>query len=269
MHLTQLLDTHFGPNGEAELAERLRGGADPEEANAEGETPLHVAVRRCRPGAVAILLDAGARIETPNAHGKTAYVHAVRRGFQDVASLLEARGARTELGDADRFAVAVTRGRLEEARSMLATDPGLARTGNPEEDRLLADVAGRNSAEPVRLLLEAGADLEARALDDGTALHQAAWFGQPENARLLLDAGASLEVFDGVHQSSPLGWAVHGSRYSGGAEERRASYVEVVRDLLAAGSRLRYPGDAGDAYRRRLLADAPPEIAALLTDPPD
>ena len=98
----------------------------------------------------------------------------------------------------------------------------------------------------------------------GVALHQAAWFGQPDNARLLIAAGSALEVFDATHRSSPLGWAVHGSRYSGGAEERQEHYVALVRMFLEAGSALHYPGETGGRYRRRLLDDASPRVRPLL-----
>ena len=86
---------------------------------------------------------------------------------------------------------------------MLAVHPDAVRTGNAEEDRLLADVAGR------------------------------------------VDAGAPLDFFDAIHKSSPIGWAVHGSRYSGGAEERQYA-------------------DPGDAYLRRLLHDATPQVREVL-----
>ena len=73
------------------------------------------------------------------------------------------------------------------------------------------------------------------------------------------------DVFDPTHQSSPLGWAVHGARYSGGADERSGVYIELVRLLLNAGSSLHYPDDPdGDAYLKRLLEDAPAEIAKRL-----
>ena len=78
-------------------------------------------------------------------------------------------------------------------------------------------------------------------------------------------AGASLDAFDATHQTSPIGWAVHGSRYSGGAEERQGAYVSLVRMLLDAGSSLCYPEDStGDAYIRRLLNDGSPEVAEIL-----
>ena len=104
-----------------------------------------------------------------------------------------------------------------------------------------------------------------RVLDEGTPLHQAAWFGQPDNARLLIDAGASLDVFDAVHEKSPLGRAVHGSRYSGAADERQDAYLALVRMLLAAGSSLQYPGGSrDDAYTGVLFDDASPQVREVL-----
>jgi len=241
----------------------LDDGADPNEREGSlSETPLHVATRRRRAGAVEILLARRADIDAKTAGGKTAYAHAVRRGFDDVAAPLRKQGADTVLNEPDRFAVAVVEGRLDDARAILADHPEVARTGNPEEDRLLADVAGRNGSPPVELLISAGADLTAPGLDSGTPLHQAAWFGQPDNARLLIDAGAALDIFDTTHASSPIRWAVHGSRYSSDAEARQDAYVALVRMLLAAGSDLEYPGETqSDAYSRRLLDDASPQGA--------
>lgn len=264
------LDMEYGPDGDEHLGSLLAAGdVDLEERKGpEAETLLHVATRRRRLSAVRMLLDRGAGIDARTAGGKTAFAHAARRGFHEIADLLEGRGADVSLAVPDRFAAAVLNGGLAEARSLLDSHPGIARTGNPEEDRVLADAAGRPDPEPVRLLVAAGADLSAPGLDDGTALHQAAWFGQPVNARLLIDAGAPLDLFDAVHRSSPLGWAVHGSRYSGGAEERQKVYVELVRMLLEGGSTLRYPGDQGDAYLRRLREDASSSVLRELPGEP-
>jgi ankyrin repeat protein len=57
------------------------------------------------------------------------------------------------------------------------------------------------SPEAVQVLLAAGADLEARDEDGGTALMYAASFSEdPKVAQVLLDAGADLEA------RSELGW---------------------------------------------------------------
>lgn len=263
--LHEFIDTQYGPDGDVLLKQRLVEGADPD-VRVGGETLLHVAARRRRSNAVAILIEHDADLDAENDYGKTAYAHALRRGFDEVAAILAEAGANRALNEADHLALAVTRGQLAEAKRLIEAHPGCVRTGNPEEDRLLADVAGRNAIEPVTLLIEAGADLSAPGLDDGTPLHQAAWFGQPANARVLVDAGAPLDVFDSVHSSSPLGWAVHGSRYSGGADERQNVYVELVRLLLDAGSSLHYPDDPGGAYLKRLRTDATEQVKEWLPD---
>lgn len=268
--LHELLDWHYGADAEQMLQRLLKEGADPDQrGGASEETALQVAVRRRRLKAVEILVDHGADLDARTAGGKTAYAHAVRRGFGEVADFLETRGATAELNVPDRLAVAIVNGRMDEAKRILDRYPDAARTGNPEEDRLLADIAGRDDPIFVELLISAGADLAARGLDDGTPLHQAAWFGQPDAARLLIDAGAPLDAFDRTHQSSPIHWAVHGSRYSGGAEERQDAYMAVVTMLLAAGSGLCYPDDAdGDAYFERLLRDASPPVRRVLEKRP-
>ena len=266
MTLHDFLDCNYGADGEELLRRKLADGADPDSREGPlAETPLHVATRRRRAAAVGILIDAGADIDAKTAGGKTAYAHAARRGFDDVVTELAQRGADATLDAPDRFAVASVQGRLDEARRLLERHAGAIRTGNPEEDRLLADVAGRNETDVVEFLVTAGADLSAPGLDGGTPLHQAAWFGQPDNARILIDAGAPLDLFDPVHESSPVHWAAHGSRYSGEAEDRQDVYVAVTRMLVEAGSSLHYPGrPEDDAYVRRLLKDASPQVRDVL-----
>ncbi len=264
--LHEHLDMAYGPTGAEVLRGMLKDGADVDGIDSKsGEAPIHTATRRRRLDAVEILLDAGADKDALNGHGKSAYVHAARRGFDEVAEFLSERGADTSMNDAGRLAVALSNHQLDEARQWLADHPGIARTGNPEEDRLLADMAGRPSAEPVKLLISAGANLAAPGLDGGTPLHNAAWFAQPKNARLLVEAGAPLDVFERVHGSSPIGWVAHGSRYSGGAEQQQDAYVELASLLLAAGCQLHYPGDEGGAaYRTWLLEVSTPRVAAVL-----
>jgi ankyrin repeat protein len=218
-----------------------------------------------RTQACEILVRFGADINAKTSGRKTAYAHCIRRRFNDLAERLAELGADTFLNTADQFAVAIFNGQLDKAAQILAEHPEVAHTGNPEEDRLLADVAGRNDSAPVKLLIKAGADLHARALDDGTPLHQAAWFGQPQNARILIEAGASVDIFEKVHGSSPIGWVTHGSRYSGGASERQDVYIELAQIFLEAGCSLHYPNEPeSDKYYRRLLEDATPAVKGIL-----
>jgi ankyrin repeat protein len=268
MTLHELLDFEYGTDGDIVLQRMLAAGVDiNQRSGPQDETPLHVAARRRRAVATNILLSHGADIDARTAGGKTAYAHAIRRKFSDVVAILLAHGADTTLNQADEFAVAVVNGRIADAQGILAANPRIARTGNPEEDRLFADIAGRGDERAVELLIQAGGDLAATGLDSGTPLHQAAWFGQPGNARLLIHAGAPLDMFDATHQGSPLHWAAHGSRHSGDADKRQDAYVAVMRMLLEAGSSLHYHGEPdGGAYLQRLMTDASPRVRMVLEE---
>ena len=54
--------------------------------------------------------------------------------------------------------------------------------------------AQHNSTESAKLLLESGADIEANAESNATPLHYAAWNNSKESAQLLLERGADIEA---------------------------------------------------------------------------
>ena len=226
------------------------------------ETPLHVATRRRRLDAVKLLIDRGADIDARTAGGKTAYAHAVRRPFDEVSDLLAERGADTSLNAADRLAVALVHERIEEARQLIAADPGLVPGMNPEEARILPDVASQGRREAVELLLDAGADIAARGVDGGTALHVAAWFCQPDMIELLLQRSAPLDIQGDIHESTPLGWAAHGSRFAGDKNSGPA-YARIAELLLEAGASISADPE-GDPHGRRFLCDAVEPVAEVL-----
>jgi ankyrin repeat protein len=90
-------------------------------------------------------------------------------------------------------------------------------------------------AEIVRILLEAGADLEARNLSGcGTALAAAAIKGQVDAAKTLLAAGADVNA-KGPFRNTPLMQAALGASTAGSPEMERA-ILEVVKVLVAAGA---------------------------------
>ena len=257
-----VLDAAYDPR---RLEFLLARGADPElGAGPRGETALHVAARRRRADAVRLLAARGARLEALNRGGKTAYQHAARRGFDDVCAALREAGATDALGPRDRFAVLLVQGELDTARALAAAGDAVE-LENPEETRLLPDLAGR----PARLqetgfLVDLGVPLDARGLDGGTALHQAAWFGAPEAVELLVARGAPLELLCEEHGSTPLGWVAHGSRWSGDAAARQAAYVRAAELLLAAGASLSHPLAPEDDSGAWLLEDASEEVARVL-----
>ncbi len=258
------LDVCWRPSAVERLLER---GADPNaRAGPLEESALHVAVRRRRLDAVELLLAHGADVDARTRGGDTAWRHATRRPFPEIAKRLAERGADTTPQPADELALALLARDLDAAAAVVRAHPDVVRDLVPEEARLLADLAGQGNAESVRFLVDHGAGLEARGLDGGTPLAQCGWFGTPEVARLLIERGADVHARGCDHDSTPLGWAAHGSRYSGGAESRQDAYVALIDLLLDAGATLAHPLDPPGAPGKWILAAASERVAARLRE---
>jgi ankyrin repeat protein len=108
---------------------------------------------------------------------------------------------------------AVKRGDLPAMRRLLEADPGLANARSEADARgtfPLHVAAEAGQAGAARLLLEYGADLSARDLEnDAIALGWAAFFGRPEVVAILLNAGSEPSQRN-RHGLTPLGCAVGG-----------------------------------------------------------
>jgi len=99
------------------------------------------------------------------------------------------------MSDQSEFFSAIERGNLETVRAMLVSVPDLAR---------------------------------ARDDDDATVLHLAAFHGHRAIAELLIEAGAEVNARDGEHHATPAGWAIHYLR------ERGALLAIEIEDALFA-----------------------------------
>jgi ankyrin repeat protein len=239
----------------------LENGADPNApSRASGETPLHV-IASGRLGAVVAetLLDLGADPNRQRADGKTPYALALRNGRTEVASVLLRRGAEESTASAaDRFLGACMTGHRDEARRLLAADPGILDRLTDEERAIPTLAAGEGRSAALRVLADLGFDLSMEGTWAGTPLHNAAWHGQVEAVRTLLDLGVPVDPRDSEFGSSPLGWAAHGSSHCRSADE---DYCGVVELLLEAGA------DRESAVNRRgetPESAASRKVAALL-----
>jgi ankyrin repeat protein len=76
----------------------------------------------------------------------------------------------------------------------LASDP--TEGGEWVKPRVLFDASGRRREHVVALLLEHGADVDAKDSRGQTALLTAAWHGFAEVTRLLIDHGADVNVIN-------------------------------------------------------------------------
>jgi ankyrin repeat protein len=105
----------------------------------------------------------------------------------------------------------------------------------------LAAAAHLDRPAAVRLMLKLGFDVNERANDGGTALHQACWIGSAAMVEMLLATGrCALDDRNDQHQCSPLGWAAYGSVHCGHGPKQ---YEQVIRQLVAAGADVKQPGN--------------------------
>jgi len=104
-----------------------------------------------------------------------------------------------------------------------------------DERRKIVAAAEGNNTQAVRMMLAAGWPVDVRAGGGTTALHFAAWHGNAEMIREILKHHPPLEIADTNYGSTPLGWALHGSKNSW--ERHKGDYAAALELLLQAGAK--------------------------------
>ncbi len=120
--------------------------------------------------------------------------------------------------------------------AILSQNREIVRLLTAAELRQLAHAARNNDATAVRLFVKAGLPIASRGQHNATPLHWSAWHGNVEAVRLLLEHHPDLEDTDNEFNSSPLGWAIHGSE--NGWHRATGNYPATVELLLRAGVRI-------------------------------
>lgn len=186
----------------------LEHGADPNRMTRWGFTALHQALRRDNALAnIELMLDHGADPTLKNeADGKSGVVMAARRGRSDVLWTFARRGFH-QMGEGAEIFIsaacatnAVVAGRYLAGLSTHLLPELLAQGG-----KLLAEFAGNDTVEGVRMFLDLGVPVDARyegdpyfdIAKDSTALHVAAWKAWPKTVKLLIERGAPVNALDG------------------------------------------------------------------------
>jgi hypothetical protein len=119
-----------------------------------------------------------------------------------------------------------------------------------EERKLLAHAARNNRTSAVRLMLESGLSVGVGGQHRGTALHWAAFHGNADMIREILKFAPDLDATNNDFNSTPIGWAIHGSEH--GWYARSGDYPQAVELLLQAGAK-RPETIGGNAAVREVL----------------
>jgi len=232
-------------NGNAAMIRRLLdAGADAKARDASGDTALMAAVRAGSRGAVAVLLDRGAEVDATDQIGLTPLMWAVREDNAEIAKLLIARGASM-----------AARTRASEKPAVRPPGAGggshgvgIVRSGVPPQGEQppipggmtpLLFAARDGSLDTAKVLVDAGADLNAVDPNGITPLLMALTNGEIAIAQLLIDRGADPNAVD-WYGRTPL-WAaveIRNRDLNSRTLEQgidRASALKVIESLLARG----------------------------------
>jgi ankyrin repeat protein len=193
-------------NGSAAMIEKLaKAGAN---VNApltrSGDTALMIASRTGKVDAVKVLLDSGAKVNDKETWGgTTALMWAAAERHAAVVKLLIDRGA--DVNAKSDFVPSAS------GRGFEGTTPSAADPGKPEEfaSGLLTPLmfaAREGGLESARLLVAAGADVNAAGGDGKNALSLAIFDGNYEVASFLVDNHADVNRAD-AQRFTPLFWA--------------------------------------------------------------
>lgn len=187
--------------GAAMSSGRVKGGSFLDWQDKVGDTPLHRAVEFHHATISKLLLREGA---DPNIrdHGGASPLHiASRTGREDiVADLLEA-GANTELLTVENYSplhVAVAENRMNVVHLLLNARASTEHRDAIHDQTALSSSCRNCLAPMVRVLVEAGADVESRSWDGLTPLHWACRFNSAQSVEALLSAGADPCAIDQV-----------------------------------------------------------------------
>jgi uncharacterized protein len=226
-------------NGSAPMIDRLlKAGADPNAPlTAAADTAVMMAARTGSPEAIRVLAEAGANVNAKeNWGGTTALMWAVSEGHANAARALIAAGADV---NARSNYVAAANGRGFEGRTPVAnrTDPKTEEFASGWLTPLTL-AAREGDVELARLLLDAGADVNAVAGDGKTPLAIAAFNGNYEVASFLVDRKADVNKAD-AQRFTPLFWAVDRRNMETAPNFPwmvTADPMPLIRQLLDAGA---------------------------------
>ena len=241
-----------GHTGIVELL--IQHGASVDARNRDGATALHGAAFLGRGKTAELLLENGADPNARNHRGETPMNglntdwettqflagllsveidrESVERGRAQVEALLRQHGAGSANRTIDELYGAARNGNIDAVKRYLADSVDINAGDTKFGVTPLCWAAFSGHAEIIELLIESGADVNAKNRDAGTALHGAAFLGQAEAAALLIQNGADThakhESGDTPMDSANVDWEA--TQFIAGLLE-----IEIDREAVERG----------------------------------
>ena len=213
-----------------ELHFLLKMGANVNQANEYGNTPLSFAAHQCHEAVVRALLAAGANVNQANKRGNTPLFVAAEHGHEPVVIALLAAGANVNQANEDGdtpLIYAAEKGHEPVVRALLLAAGANVNQANEKGLTALIFATQRGHEAVVKVLLAAKANVNHASKDGNTPLIFAADRGHEAVVGALLAAGAN------VNQASKTG----NTPLFVAAEK---GHEPVVRALMAAGADVTY-----------------------------
>ncbi|XP_061125055.1 protein phosphatase 1 regulatory subunit 12A isoform X4 [Syngnathus typhle] len=213
-----------------EVLRMLDRGADINYANVDGLTALHQACIDDNPDMVTFLVTQGASINQPDNEGWIPLHAAASCGYLGIAEYLIGQGASVGVvnsegetpldiaeeeamkellqNEINRQGVDIEAARKEEERVMLRDARQWVNSGQIQDIRhaksggtALHVAAAKGYVEVLKLLIQAGYDVNIKDYDDWTPLHAAAHWGKEEACRILVENLCDMDVINKMGQT--------------------------------------------------------------------
>lgn len=182
----------------SEISSLIAAGADINQRDARGRTPVKAATHANQIEAVKVLIEAGANVDLQDDMKDNVFLYAGAEGLLEILRLAVKAGASTKLTNrygGSALIPAAERGHIEVVREILTTtDVHIDHINNLGWTALLEAVlltdGGPKHQEVVRLLIDHGADVNIADKDGVTPLQHARLRRATEIERMLAAAGA-------------------------------------------------------------------------------